>query len=892
MKKKALRFISTVLTAVLLATAVPALPAAAISEVDEPAKVTSFCSSTDFNKELLRAWTVEDNTQLKISYKTPLQTSLFNLSLYRTGENKGNLKLNILIEPDLTVAEDGTTQYSFLYYLNLDDYDIPNGYYNLYIRRYATAEDAAALKYGTAGVLYKNMEVKITNGTIRILRYKDVIQNNREARELAANYAIENYLDNTLEDIRFVLKDPKTKNSDNIVYYDMTDDKISYIKQVSDRITAGMSSNYEKLLKIYEYTASNFYYDSVAFQTASNQYAHPYDNIRNFEMGLSSANSQQGKVATTCQGYSAIFLALARAQGIPVRFVYGHHLSIPSNDWLTEDNIDQRDHWWCEAYVNGKWIFVDPTTGTTNKHNSRTGVWTYNGLTNYTFFDPSEEQIATSHAYMKVFPDYRFPKWLKDTYEVTTLHSFLETWNEAKSKSNGQLLSSDYVGSDLSTWGDGTLGHFMTNGRGNTAKISWNAKGFTGAMNLPNFKKMQSFSAYKNKLTSVDLSGCSSLQKVYLYNNQLESVDLSDSPKLSYVRVQNNPMKSLKMYVNGRNRTFRAEENGTFYFTYDKRYKKTSFSLYSTPDIGYKLDGVYSTGTGNRLSRKTTWHFTPQAVGYASRFTLNPNSYKYTLTEGDASAKKLPYVQAAAKRLAALGYYTPSGYTYGSDYNYGDTQPAAGEETSFTAQMTEAVVKFQVMNDLPNTGIIDKATWSLLFSKAAAQMAASDVEYQEILAAYEARKAAEAPVQEELDQVTVKASSTAVKGAMKLSWSAVIPADALTTQTIGIGTDNGGTTVLDPIGTDSSAADVSASEDPAASDAAIVSYAADGYEVWKSKSKTTGYTLLKDTAGTSLKNTSGLIKGKRYYYKVRAYKIVGEKKLYTGWSNVTYKVAK
>ena len=887
MKKKALRFVSTVLTAVLLATAVPALPAAAISEVDEPAKVTSFSSSTDFDKELLRAWTVEKNTQLKISYQTPLQTSLFNLSLYRTGENKGNLKLDILIEPELTAAADGTTQYSFLYYLDLDDHDIPNGYYNLYIRRYATAEDAAALKYGTAGVLYKNMEVKVTNGKIRILRYKDVIQNNQEARELAANYAIENYLDNTLEDIRFVLKDPKTKDSANIVYYDMTYDKISYIKQVSDRITAGVYSNYDKLLKIYEYTASNFYYDSVAFQTASNQYAHPYDNIRNFEMGLSSANSQQGKVATTCQGYSAIFLALARAQGIPVRFVYGHHLSIPSYDWLTEANIDKRDHWWCEAYVNGKWIFVDPTVGTTNKYNSRTGVWTYNGLTNYTYFDPSEEQIATSHAYMKVFPDYRFPKWLKDTYEITTLHSFLETWNETKSKSNGQILSSDYIGSDLSTWGDGTLGHFMTNGRGNTAKISWNSKGFTGTMNLPGFQKMESFSAYKNKLTSVDLSGSSNLQKVYLYNNQLETVDLSDSPKLSYVRVQNNPMKSLKMYVNGRNRTFLAEENGTFYFTYDKRYKTTSFSLYSTPDIGYKLDGVYSTGTGNRLSKKTTWHFTPQAVGYAIRFTLDPNSYKYTLKEGDASAKKLPYVQAAAKRLAALGYYTPSGYTYGSDYSYGYgyTQPAAGEETSFTAQMTEAVVKFQVMNDLPNTGVIDEATWSLLFSKAAAQMAASDAEYQEILAAYEARKAAEASVQEELDQVTVKATSTAVKGAMKLSWSAVIPADTLNTQTDG--TDNTGTTGLDP-----SSTDISAADDPAASDAAVVPYMADGYEVWKSTSKTTGYALLKDTAGTSLKNTSGIVKGKRYYYKVRAYKIVGEKKLYSDWSNVTYKVAK
>ena len=69
----------------------------------------------------------------------------------------------------------------------------------------------------------------------------------------------------------------------------------------------------------------------------------------------------------------------------------------------------------------------------------------------------------------------------------------------------------------------------------------------------------------------------------------------------------------------------------------------------------------------------------------------------------------------------------------------------------------------------------------------------------------------------------------------------------------------------------------------------------DGYEVWKSTSKTSGYKLVRDTAGsgkTTYKNTSGLKKGTRYYYKVRAYKLVNDEKIYTGWSNVTYKKAK
>ena len=53
-----------------------------------------------------------------------------------------------------------------------------------------------------------------------------------------------------------------------------------------------------------------------------------------------------------------------------------------------------------------------------------------------------------------------------------------------------------------------------------------------------------------------------------------------------------------------------------------------------------------------------------------------------------------------------------------------------------------------------------------------------------------------------------------------------------------------------------------------------------------------GYTLSISTPKTSYKNTSGLKKGTRYYFKVRAYKQIGEKRIYSGWSNITYKKSK
>ena len=720
MKKRILRFASIALAAVLIVLTVPTDSAfAALSEVKAPAQVTTFKSTTDFEKEYARAY-VTDDTVLKINYKTPLEATLFRVSLYRVGADKGDINLDIFVDAKQSAASDGTTLYGFTYYLDVEQFDVPDGYYNLYLRRCATAADAETLNYKSSGVLYKNMEIKVTDGKVKILRYKDVIEYNNSIKDIGALYSTDRYLDNTLEDIRFVLRNPATD-----VYAEMTPSKIAYIQRISDRVTQGAYTNYDKLLKIYEYTAKNFYYDSVAFSTHSYQYADPYDNIYNYENGLSSANSVFGRVHTTCQGFSAIYLALARAQGIPTRFVYGHRLAIPSNDWLTEDNIDVRDHWWTETYVNGKWIFVDPTVGTTNKYNKNTGAWTYTGLTNYTYFDASDEQVATSHVYMNIYPDYRAGKYIDDTYEMEKLRTFFNQRVGDSNQTNGSVMNSSYSDYDTATWGDGTKSHFMTNGRGKTAQIQWSYKGFTGPLSLSGFTKMTLLSSHDNKYETADLSGSPVLKSVYLYNNSLTSIDLSSCYKLSYVRAQNNPMKNLKLYVNGRNRSFTAGDNGTFCFTLDTSYKNSSLSLYSDPDIGYKLGGVYSTGTGNRLSTKTTYHFTPKAVGYSIRFVLNPDSYKYYLNVGESRSSRLPYIRAAAKRLNALGYYN---------------QTAVGEEASYTEALAEAVTKFQVMHDLSNNGAIGKETWSNLFNNSANTMV-SDEEYEQILADYEVRQA-------------------------------------------------------------------------------------------------------------------------------------------------------
>lgn len=64
------------------------------------------------------------------------------------------------------------------------------------------------------------------------------------------------------------------------------------------------------------------------------------------------------------------------------------------------------------------------------------------------------------------------------------------------------------------------------------------------------------------------------------------------------------------------------------------------------------------------------------------------------------------------------------------------------------------------------------------------------------------------------------------------------------------------------------------------------------YQVYKSTKKSSGYTKMLTTSKLTYKNTSGLTKGKTYYYKVRGYKSVGGKTYYTGWSNIVYRTVK
>ena len=68
--------------------------------------------------------------------------------------------------------------------------------------------------------------------------------------------------------------------------------------------------------------------------------------------------------------------------------------------------------------------------------------------------------------------------------------------------------------------------------------------------------------------------------------------------------------------------------------------------------------------------------------------------------------------------------------------------------------------------------------------------------------------------------------------------------------------------------------------------------AVEAYEIWKSTKHSSGYKKAFTTEKMSYKNTKGLKKGTRYYYKVRAIAHVNGEKITSDWSNKARRIAK
>ena len=287
------------------------------------------------------------------------------------------------------------------------------GKYELTIARAKTKKDADVTRKnwykgtlgGRKGYACKEFVLSVKKGhnnDPKLISYPSAVKNNESFRtRKVTEEQMEEYRDPMIRDIPLFFGNPETGGHDY-----MTKAQAAYIKSVADKVTAGATSKYQKLLKIYQYTASHFYYDTYAHEQKANQYANPYLNIYHQRHKSNSANSQNGKVATVCHGFSAIEIAMARAEGIPARLAYGNHIHKVSTIWEDRKgaNVSTRNHWWAEAYVGGRWVILDADAGSNSTWNRNSfhskGTWTYSGINSYMYFDPTPELMAMSYLYL------------------------------------------------------------------------------------------------------------------------------------------------------------------------------------------------------------------------------------------------------------------------------------------------------------------------------------------------------------------------------------------------------------------------------------------------------------------------------------------------------------
>ena len=664
---------------------------AALDKLNPPALTDRFESTENRNHEYCTGQV--SGSRLYLTFRTLIPSAEFRITFYGANPKTGVINPGIYVPARYTgFSSAGKSICGMDYTLDFSDLNLPDGDYFLYISRRASYADQYE-NIPSKGALYKDMPIRVTDGKPLLMRRDDIIAENDRIRYETAE-APDQYLDTSLEDVRFLLVDPATK-----IREEMTYDKISFLKRISDRITSGAYTDYDKLLKIFEYTAENFYYDTVAFQTKSLQYANPYRNIYNHENRIKSPNSDYlGRVATTCQGFSGIYLALARAQGIPTRLVFGHPATPPTYTWDTEQNITNRDHWWAESYVDGKWIMTDPTVATNNKWNRNTGVWKYYGITNYTYFNPSKEQEASSHLAFRVYYNTYAGHTLNRQNEISALTRFLQT--KSGGITNGRRLNSEYQVKNRKTWGDGITDHFYGNGKGYTAKIIWNNFALAGNADFSDFKRLRILSLADNNLTSLNAKGNGYLRTVDVRNNRLTSVNLADCKKLTSVDTSGNQLEKYTIYANKRNTTVSVKGGrGYINFEYNSsnRYKlRTRFYA----DLGYKLKGLYRKSNGKKVTSSKTYSMNPVSKEYYAVFAPDPESFKYELRPGLNYGEYKDYNSAAQKRLAELGYFTGS------------------SDGIFDAEMQTAVEQFQLDFNITESpsGVIDKLTWSILFS--------------------------------------------------------------------------------------------------------------------------------------------------------------------------------
>ena len=163
------------------------------------------------------------------------------------------------------------------------------------------------------------------------------------------------------------------------------------IVKLAHKITRFSYSNYEKILAVHDWVASNIYYDYDSL--SDNSYIHQKRDA------LSVVNRKR----TVCAGYSELAVTLLRAVGVAAVnmdcFALG---GSTCGDWEVPSNMeDEANHVVTFAYADDRWLMMDVTWDSDNEYrNGNYGKKSGYGVS-HQYFDCTLAFFSYTHRFIK-----------------------------------------------------------------------------------------------------------------------------------------------------------------------------------------------------------------------------------------------------------------------------------------------------------------------------------------------------------------------------------------------------------------------------------------------------------------------------------------------------------
>lgn len=163
------------------------------------------------------------------------------------------------------------------------------------------------------------------------------------------------------------------------------------IVKLAHKITRFSYSNYEKILAVHDWVASNIYYDYDSLEDKS--YIHQ----------KSDALSVVNRKRTVCAGYSELAVTLLRAVGVAAVNMDCFALGGSScGDWEVPSNMeDEANHVVTFAYADDRWLMMDVTWDSDNEYrDGKYGKKSGYGVS-HQYFDCTLAFFSYTHRFIK-----------------------------------------------------------------------------------------------------------------------------------------------------------------------------------------------------------------------------------------------------------------------------------------------------------------------------------------------------------------------------------------------------------------------------------------------------------------------------------------------------------